>query len=1622
MRVEPIRGPLRGEFVAGAHPPLIPFLETDDWRRRLHLYTGRALSHTALTLEQRGRGGRLAVRGQMVSPGVVFGLEADVETETAGGAPRQLFQLAPGFGIAATGEDVVLTQPMRVAVRDVPVYATPAVLGERSTPETDGDPLPAEAPRVAPYARTLGKSLGELIDARAPLPPAGILVLQPIVANLLGKPVPKDPTEPDPQSDAFDDWQWADGCRLVLYAWPTEWRRLPKPDARWRNRIAYAIFDRESAGGASSVLPWEELGVPVSLIGFGEDWSVAFVDAHAVVRAGGKPKQRTSCLPNVGHPFFWQARMQQFAEQVAETDPATTPPRDLEAIFRFLPPAGLLPKEVMDPRSGRNYFFPGYYGVDAVPVPIEQLDAVLEACAPLAPFDLFMPDRARLLVPVPQAWYEPRLLLTEEVSPEFQRKLDAFIERRTELLCRREDVRRKAEAITDAITGGRPLFPHPDADPDRIEKETPKESPAPFSGRRAHQSNLAPAAHQHYFTDATDALPVQAGDVLVAYVYLDPLNPPEEVMLQWNDGSWDHRAYWGADRISWGSNGTASRRRMGALPATGRWVRLEAPAADVGLVHRTVTGMAFTLFGGRATWDHAGKAAPGAAGPDGDLVWFGDALPAGAKPAGDEPWVWVDSTTAELRPLSGSRVHLSNAMPGLHQHYFTDATSPIRIFSGDRLFVYVYLDPLNPPSELMLQWREGNSWEHRACWGSDQIPWGKAGTSSRRAMGSLPPPGRWVRLEVPASAVGLEGRNVSGMAFTLFDGRAAWERAGRSPAATPGPASDVVWVEDALPPGARPNAVGSGTTPIRYENESWCWINVPPDPAVSGEDAYRTDLRNKMRVSLVLERLAEDLRAGPLKPAERAELFRLGLEPFVAWLEEKIRRADDRIDLGFMRVQTEIYRIRQLTLDNAAATRLATSPALASIAKGESAAATREDIQKFFDAKKGAVTAVPMSVMSQPGGTERALATGPAAGFPAGISQPGGATNAVNIAPADGAGKPGVAFAGSAGLPIGSFPIESAAKSIAKAGALSFLMPSNLPAELVQAQAALPGSTYNFRTMSLAERIEQPKSPEAKASAVATRHDVLVGLAALDLAIDDIRIPGIPKLVSGVPVYVEVNGKKIRPERVSLPFGQLMSMVRKTGGIKDILIEPDPPDADESMLYAIAVELLDHTIAALRAVEGRLAAYKQVLAACRNALGELKGTAIAAARRLQDLAGDLAEARHDVATARALLAEEESRVKAVNARRDEIVDKHVPFVAFCRPRSAELVLDTPARDLDPGQADDAVPDAIAAHVEGPAELRAYLNLLREAPVSWFVQAPKLLDRLDRLDVLHGALLGAKDRAKVKSLPAPARVQTDGAVQPIGLAIAQAISAKHQMVTRLRARTAELDLDALAGRSWKEARDQARDVLSFGDLLDADHGRPEVARLAGEALESIYHVAASLWVRFGEVLPALRLQWAERLSQFDAPVSLRRLQDLPRWGELDNLLRAEMQHLADWLYLRVDPRQPEAVGLIDDLVRVCLLLASHSPVNQILAGHVNRPVTVGVGGRVSLAIDPARVRVGMLVQLYAGVSPVARGVIEDLGAGQAEVRVLEAKEPTVALAQGARAELLDPKALVASVWR
>jgi mono/diheme cytochrome c family protein len=132
-------------------------------------------------------------------------------------------------------------------------------------------------------------------------------------------------------------------------------------------------------------------------------------------------------------------------------------------------------------------------------------------------------------------------------------------------------------------------------------------APSPvLSGSKA-STRKSVGLSQHFFTGAQQGLRVGEGDKLFAYVYLDPADKPKEIMLQFNDGSWEHRVIWGEDVIPWGAVNSASRLPAGPLPEAGQWVRLEVEAAKVGLAPGAViNGWAFTQHDGTCFWDKAG--------------------------------------------------------------------------------------------------------------------------------------------------------------------------------------------------------------------------------------------------------------------------------------------------------------------------------------------------------------------------------------------------------------------------------------------------------------------------------------------------------------------------------------------------------------------------------------------------------------------------------------------------------------------------------------------------------------------------------------------------------------------------------------------------------------------------------------------------------------------------------------------------------------------------------------------------------------------------------------------------------------------------------------------------------
>ncbi len=179
-----------------------------------------------------------------------------------------------------------------------------------------------------------------------------------------------------------------------------------------------------------------------------------------------------------------------------------------------------------------------------------------------------------------------------------------------------------------------------------------------------------------------------------------------------------------------------------------------------------------------------------------EVAFLDEELPEGAYVSLPDGWPWSTE-----RAFRGTRSHRLASDEEQVQHHITGATVPLSVGPEDTLFVHVYIDPADPPREILIQWNDGGGddggWAHRAYWGEDLIEFGMADSPSRRPMGPLPKSGEWVRLEVPAAAVGFTGAaRISGISFDQVGGSVWWDFSGvvhvpDNPVTTP--LGDLLW-------------------------------------------------------------------------------------------------------------------------------------------------------------------------------------------------------------------------------------------------------------------------------------------------------------------------------------------------------------------------------------------------------------------------------------------------------------------------------------------------------------------------------------------------------------------------------------------------------------------------------------------------------------------------------------------------------------------------------------------------------------------------------------------------------------------------------------------------------------
>jgi len=128
------------------------------------------------------------------------------------------------------------------------------------------------------------------------------------------------------------------------------------------------------------------------------------------------------------------------------------------------------------------------------------------------------------------------------------------------------------------------------------------DSPVFSGGKSLKRSGEGMA--QDYYQAGAGPLVIPQQPTFSVYVYLDPADLPDEVMIQFHTDGWKHRALWGEDIIEFGAKGTSERFVAGPLPAAGEWVKLEVSGSSMGLEPgMQVQGFAFTVHGGTVYFD-----------------------------------------------------------------------------------------------------------------------------------------------------------------------------------------------------------------------------------------------------------------------------------------------------------------------------------------------------------------------------------------------------------------------------------------------------------------------------------------------------------------------------------------------------------------------------------------------------------------------------------------------------------------------------------------------------------------------------------------------------------------------------------------------------------------------------------------------------------------------------------------------------------------------------------------------------------------------------------------------------------------------------------------------------------
>lgn len=1000
------------------------------------------------------------------------------------------------------------------------------------------------------------------------------------------------------------------------------------------------------------------------------------------------------------------------------------------------------------------------------------------------------------------------------------------------------------------------------------------------------------------------------------------------------------------------------------------------------------------------------------------------------------------------------RVHVGGKrnQPALEAHGFDGAQDTLVFTPGDRLMAYVEIDRSAPPQYLMLQPLLRNAVAPAAgaagldtavlapgpvfWWGASAAPpptIAGVPTTALQFAGNLPAAvaglgadqlRRWLRLEVDMSffAPNAAQATLEGLVYGTICGSAGnnvnWGDAGALRADR-----ERHWVGETLPQGANIRVTISTLAAANGDaNAPWPWDDRrelgEPQAALEGFaiDAVLTSHELTDVSALIVQAQGnpalqelQQLEATPSTAptgtprAPNQRVLDQGLARVIETLDRKSRASNDLVEFGFLRSRVDLYRLRTRLLGADDADRLLTSPGIADMVnRSESSYATDQQLTTYMNTAASTPVSAPTPTSTPtPSTVPRMLlahATTPQVAYTAvGVNAAAGSFSKLSKIDTGSSAGAAINMAGTIGIktPIeiagGSSPFKLLDTSVRLASSLDLsgslgqiIAPQAVTPPSVEVVAAASNFNLSQNSVTLGERLKTPVVVDTWSAAAAGK------TASVDHTVAQLAALALP--VATLPVFGYVATTTPGQTQVVGTVADLQAAGSK-------LINVDQIDTDikfEADYFRKGIDAIDNSIRFLRGVEGLVESYRRLRDLAQAALARLQTLQQRAQAEVARLDHSLAEIRHDLGVARSLLAEERQRIAALIDYRKGVLAQ-VPYVVFRRPRLADTLDDLPVRSVETGLYVSPVPACRGDAHAIPPDLQRMVDALRDLPARHFNRLSELLLSIDNRDELTSLLRTAADRARVRttslaqSVAAIDRTQSGvgGALQSLQLSFLN-IGLQHAGTVVQQAPQAS----SLSTLAWSELSQQALNYVAVSDLFNSSR----TLGASGE-LDDIARVAACLHRSLGKVPPAVRLTWALQLSSFDVAPSLRQLGVLPQFGDhslgLDYSDWRGMQDMVDWLFSRIDAGSNAAEHLMNDLVRVVILLASHAPVRDLIPARLAQPVRPVLGSLIQLNVDAlAAVRVGMQVSLAQGA---AQAVVQDLSPGRVVARVTQAAD-------------------------